>query len=70
MRPGHTEPRTLAGTRIATLRGTGSHYLLMAFLVQVGVDANAVSIEFASPDEITRLWDRGVIDGAACAVAR
>mmetsp|Transcript_31836 Transcript_31836/g.98326 ORF Transcript_31836/g.98326 Transcript_31836/m.98326 type:complete len:1483 (-) Transcript_31836:122-4570(-) len=65
-RYGLQEPRSLRGSTIATVRGSTSHYMFEAFLLETGIDPRDVTLVFAAPKEITRLWDAGAIDGAAC----
>ena len=43
-----------------------THYILLATIMEAGIDINDVNVKTAEPHEIMRLWDAGEIDGAAC----
>jgi len=53
--------KTLAAPYAST-----SHYIMLATIIEAGIDINEVTLLTASPAKIMELWDAGVIDGAVC----
>jgi taurine transport system substrate-binding protein len=52
--------------RLVAPYASTTHYILLATIVEAGIDINDVTVKTAEPHEIMRLWDAGEIDGAAC----
>lgn len=61
---GVTDPKDLAGKKIATPFVSTAHYSLLTALEHWGVDASSVELLNLRPPEIAAAWERGDIDGA------
>ncbi len=61
---GITDPKDLAGKKIATPFVSTAHYSLLTALEHWGVDPASLEIINLRPPEIAAAWERGDIDGA------